>query len=114
MGRIFELCHDKEAEHHTNHLGQAFQGWVVFMGNQVGGEENNVATFNELSSAPATMEAAKAADIYSLLPGHTGQTDGDMAYPQARLEGTEAWVLLPKHQWPLNGASRDLRTPLAA
>ena len=85
------------------------------MGNQVRDEQNNTAIFSELSSAPAAMKAAKAADVYSLLPGHSGQTaDGDMAYIQARLEGAEAWVLLPRHRWPSDWVKRGSRTPRAA
>ena len=113
IGRIFELCHEKGSELPEGHPGRKFKGRVVFMGNQVRDEENNVAIFNELSSAPATMEAAKAADIYSLLPGHSGQTaDGDMAYIQARLEGTETWVLLPKHRWPPEWSKRGFTNPV--
>ena len=113
IGRIFELCHEKGSELPEGHPGRKFKGRVVFMGNQVRDEENNVAIFNELSSAPATMEAAKAADIYSLLPGHAGQTaDGDMAYIQARLEGTETWVLLPKHRWPPEWSKRGFTNPV--
>ena len=101
IGRIFELCHEKGSELPLGDPARKFKGRVVFMGNQVRDEQNNTAIFSELSSAPATMEAAKAADVYSLLPGHSGQTaDGDMAYIQARLEGTETWVLLPRHRWP--------------
>ena len=36
---------------------------------------------------------------------------GDMAYIQARLEGTEPWVLLPKQRWPLAWAKRGLPNP---
>ena len=81
IGRIFELCHEKGSELPVGHPGRKFKGRVVSMGNQVRDEENSMAIFNELSSAPATIEAATAADIYSLLPGHGGQTaDGDMAH----------------------------------
>ena len=113
IGRIFELCHEKGSELPVGHPGRKFKGRVVFMGNQVRDEENNMAIFNALSSALATMEAAKAADVYSLLPGHGGQTaDGDMAYIQARLEGTDTWVLLPKHWWPPAWAKRGLSNPV--
>jgi hypothetical protein len=83
IGRIFELCHEKGSELPEGHPGRKFKGRVVFMGNQVRDEENNVAIFNELSSAPATMEAAKAADTYSLLPGHSSQT-ADGIWPISR------------------------------
>jgi hypothetical protein len=115
IGRVFELCHEKGSELPLGDLARKFKGRVVFMGNQVRDEQNNTAIFSELSSAPATMEAAKAADVSSLLPGHSGQTaDGDMAYIQARLEGTETWVLLPRHRWPSDWVERGSRTPRAA
>eukprot|EP00969_Alexandrium_andersonii_P210888 9313904-Alexandrium_andersonii.AAC.1 len=47
------------------------------------------------------MDAAKAADLVSLFPGHVGQqADATQAYTQAKLGGTPTWVRLPKHQWP--------------
>ena len=73
IGRIFELCHEKGSELPAGHPGRKFKGRVVFMGNQVRDEENNMAIFNELSSAPATMESAKAADIYSVCPVTAGR-----------------------------------------
>ena len=57
--------------------------------------------FEELSSSPAAMAAAKAADIYGLIPGHAAeQADAMQAYAQAKLNGTDTWVRLPKDRWP--------------
>ena len=54
------------------------------------------ALFEELSSAPATMESGKAVDAFGLVEGHVcEQADGTSAYTQALLGGTETWVRLP-------------------
>ncbi len=78
-----------------------FKGRVVFQGNNVRDQNWNVAMFQELSSCPATMDAARAADCYGLAPGNTiQQADAEQAYTQSALGGTETWVRLPQDQWP--------------
>ena len=66
--------------------------------------------FQELSSCPAAIEAAKAADCYGLIPGHdTQQADAVMAYTQSKLGGVATWVRLPREQWPASWSKfRDL------
>ena len=77
------------------------KGRVVFGGNRVTDENYEVAIFNDLSSAPSTMEAAKAVDIIACLAGNTGElADAPQAYTQTFLLGTETWVSMPKDQWP--------------
>ena len=58
--------------------------------------------FQDLGSAPATMEAGKAADIFGCMPGHDiEQADAEQAYVQAPMRSpAKTWVLLPKSQWP--------------
>ena len=74
-----------------------FKGRVVFQGNQVRGQNWNTAMFQELSSCPAAMGAAKAAECYGLIPGHkTEQADAVMAYTQSKLGGVPTWVRLPR------------------
>ena len=47
------------------------------------------------------MEAARCADAYGLMPEHNvQQADAEQAYTQAEIEGTPAWVRLPRDQWP--------------
>ena len=88
VGRVVERFQEKGAEFPVGDPGRKFKVRAVFMGKQVRDEQSNTAIFSELPCALATMEAANAADIYSLLPGHDGQTaDGDMAYIQAKLDG---------------------------
>ena len=70
--------------------------------------------FQELSSCPATMEAAKAADCYGLLEGHVvEQADAEQAYTQSKLGGTPTWIRLPRERWPKAWANmRDPVCPL--
>ena len=45
-----------------------------------------------MCSAPATLEVAKAADLYGCLPGHAVEiVDGERAYAQAEMQGTPTW-----------------------
>ena len=89
VGRIFEICVEK------------YKGRVVFQGNQVWDSNFDYAIFQELSSSPATMDAAKAADLVSLFPGNDGmQADATQAYTQSELGGVKTWVRLPRHRWP--------------
>ena len=70
--------------------------------------------FQELSSCPAAMEAAKAADCYGLAPGNdTQQADAAMACTQSKLGGVPTCVRLPRGQWPATwSAYRDPVCPL--
>ena len=58
------------------------------------------ALFQDLGSAPATMEASKIADMWSCVPGHSmEQADAVQAYIQAELSGTPTWISLPEEAW---------------
>ena len=97
FGHIFPLCVEKGSELPIGHSGRKMKGRVVFGGNRVTDENYEAAIFNNLSSAPSTMEAAKAVDVHACLPGHTGElSDAPQAYTQTFLLGTETWVSLPK------------------
>ena len=73
----------------------------MFQGNNVVDQDWTVAIFQDLGSAPANMEAGKAADAYGCFPGHaTQQADAEQAYIQAELIGPETWVALPPEAWP--------------
>merc|ERR1711884_253302 len=80
------------------HGDNKYKGRVVFddRGHQVRDQNWDIAMFQELSSAPATMEATKTCDLYGALPGHhVEQSDATQAYTQAVLTGTKTWVSLP-------------------
>jgi len=111
VGRVFAICVEKNAELPTDHPNRKFKGRVVFQGNNVKDENWDVALFQELSSCPATMEAAKAADCYGLFPGHAvEQADAEQAYTQAKLGGTPTWVRLPPDARP--AAWAGMRDPV--
>ena len=58
-----------------------YKGRVVFRGNNVKDQNYDQAIFAELGSAPATMEAGKAADAMGLLKGFTVEiSDAEQAY----------------------------------
>ncbi|CAE6962770.1 unnamed protein product [Symbiodinium sp. CCMP2592] len=100
VGRIFDICVEKNSELPESDPNRKFKGRVVFEGCHVKDEGNNWAIFSEITSCPATMEAGKAADAFGLLPGHEIQVaDGESAYTQAKLGGPATWVRLPKDRW---------------
>ena len=60
VGRIFEICTEKGSELPGGHPDRKYKGRVVFQGNDVKDENWDIALFGDLSSSPATMQAAKA------------------------------------------------------
>ena len=100
-GRIFDIVAAKNAELPKGHPGRKFKGRVVFGGNQVYDQNWEVAMIQELSSCPATLEAAKVADVYGICPGlGLLQADAEQAYTQSKLGGVPTWVRLPREQRP--------------
>jgi hypothetical protein len=54
-----------------------------------------------MGSAPATLEASRAADAYGCFEGNDVEAaDAEQAYIQADLKGNDTWVALPPDQWP--------------
>ena len=83
---VFPICHQKGSELPKGHPDRKYKGRYVFQGNQVKDEFWDFAIFNELSSSPSSLEAAKAADCYGLLPDReTEQADAEQACVQAGL-----------------------------
>ena len=120
VGLIFGIVVEKNHELPEHDPNRKYKGRAVFQGNNVWDEEGNWATFQELGSCPATMEAARCADAYGLMPGHSvQQADAEQAYTQAEIDGTPTWVGLPHEQWPTSWAgmsdlptqARALRSP---
>ena len=113
LGRIFELCFEKHPELPESNKLRKFKGRVVFQGNEVKDQSWNAAVFQEISSCPATMEAAKAADCYGLIEGHiVMQADAEQAYTQALFKGTPTWVSVPRHRWPQSWIDAGYRNPV--
>ena len=106
FGRIHELCYEKNSELPDNDPRKKYKGRDVFLGDQVKDQDGNVALFQDLSSAPATMAAGKFCDFHGLLPGNAQETsDVTAAYLQAFLGAkgvrtVDTWVEIPKHRWP--------------
>ena len=77
----------------------------MFQGNQVRDEYWDVALFQELGSAPATLEAGKACDAYGLLEDHeVQQADAEQAYIQSKLDSkVPTWVRMPPERRPKHG-----------
>jgi len=99
VGRVFGIVVEKNSELCLDE--PLFKGRAVFQRNSVLDVPGDFAIFQELGSCLATMEAARCADAYGLLPGHTvQQSDAEQAYTQAWLTGTPTWVRLPRDQWP--------------
>ena len=101
FGRVHELCYLKNSELPEADPRRKYKGRAVFLGDRVKDQDGNVALFQELGSAPATMSASKIADYHGLLPGDVLMTaDVTSAYLQAEITGTETWVELPIGRWP--------------
>ena len=64
-------------------------------------ENSDCAIFSEMSSSPASMEAAKILDAFGSQPGYSKeQADARQAYTQAAFTGAPTWLRLPKDRWP--------------
>jgi len=114
VGRIFDICVEKNHELPPSDPRRKFKGRVVFGGNNVRDQNSEAALFQDLGSSPATMEASKFCDMFSLLVGHSAQqADAVSAYTQAKLDSrNETWVRLPKHAWPASGAWERIADPV--
>ena len=76
VGLVFGIVVEKNHELPEHDPKRKYKGRAVFQGNNVWDEEGNWAVFQELGSCPATMEAARCADPYGLMPGHSCATCG--------------------------------------
>jgi hypothetical protein len=101
MGMVFQICVEKDAETEKEEWLRKWKGRVIFRGNDVVGENWDVAMFQELGSAPATMVATKMCDVCGLIRNHTNENaDATQAYTQSLVGGTKTWVSLPREEWP--------------
>ena len=126
VARIFGICVLKGSELPVGHKLRKYKGRYVFQGNQVTDENREVALFNELSSSPATLEGAKAVDVFGLQVGYViQQADARKAYTQADMvdyvplnearEGTmpaETWVVLPPEARPKEWEKLPYKDPV--
>ena len=112
FGYVFGICVLKNAELPEGSAARIYKGRVVFQGNRVVNQNWETAIFQDLGSAPATMEAGRAADFYGCLPDHSiTVADAEQAYIQAELKGNPTWVALPPEAWP-DGWKGKFRRPV--
>ena len=101
IGRIFEICTLKGSELPEGDPNRKHKGRTCFQGNNVFDESSDYAIFAEMSSSPASMEAAKILDAYGSQPRHSKeQADARQAYTQAIFTGVPTWLRLPRTRWP--------------
>ena len=114
VGMVFGICVEKGSDLPRGDPSRKFKGRCVFRGNAVRDENHYAAVFQDLGSSPASMSAAKIADLLGLLPGCcTMLADAIRAYCQALLVGVPTWVRLPRDQWPASWSKmRDPVVPL--
>jgi hypothetical protein len=101
MGMVFQICVEADSETEKQEWLRKWKGRVVFHGNDVVDKNWDVAMFQDLGSAPATMVAAQFCDLRGLLRGRiTENADATQAYTQFLSGGTKTWVSLPRDGWP--------------
>ncbi|MFM7986620.1 MAG: hypothetical protein ACKPKO_45625, partial [Candidatus Fonsibacter sp.] len=61
LGHLCGICVEKNSEMDEKY--RTYKGRVVFLGNAVVDQFHEEATFRDMGSSPATLEAAKAADF---------------------------------------------------
>ena len=112
IGRIFEICSIKGDELPEGHPQRKYKGRTCFQGNNVFDENSDYAIFSEMSSSPASMEAAKVLDAFGSQPGYAKQqADARQAYTQAIFTGVPTYLRLPRNRWPKQWQS-NYRDPL--
>jgi hypothetical protein len=101
MGMVFQICVVKDSETEKPEKVRKHKGRVVFQGNDVVGENWDIALFQVLGGAPANMTSAKVCDLYGLLEGYIiDNADATQAHTQSGLGGAATWVSLPREEWP--------------
>ena len=112
-GSLATIVVEKGAELPLGHAGRKFKGRTVFLGDQVRNQDGQSAIFEELSSAPAAMEAGRLCDLWGCAPNNKQTTaDGVQAYVQAWLQGPATWVEIPVIHWPQSWRERGLQRPV--
>ena len=112
LGYLFGICVENNSEL-AEHL-RKYKGRVVFQGNQVYDQNYNYAIFQDLGSSPATLQAAKAVDVFGCVPGHAIEiADAEQAYIQADMKGDPTWICLPPEARP-TWWKKEVPEPLTA
>ena len=97
IGKLFGICVEKGSELPDGDERKKYKYRVVFQGTRVIDQNIDEAQFQDLGSAPATVEASRLCILKGLLPGNKiEQADAMQAYIQAELGGTETCVEIPE------------------
>ena len=100
FGYLFGIMVEKGSEFPDGDPRKYYKYRVVFQGNQVKDQNWDVALFNELASTTPTLEASRAADLYSCMEGNSVQVrDVEQAYLQPDMEGPPVYISLPEELW---------------
>ena len=92
LGKLFGICVQKGSELPDDDPRKKYKYRVVFQGNRVVDQNMDEAQFQDLGSAPATVEASRLCILKGLIKGNrVEQADAQQAYIQAKLGGTETW-----------------------
>ena len=98
---MFGICVENGSELEDGDPRKKYKYRVVFQGNRVVDQNMDEAQFQDMGSAPDTMEASRMCILKGLFPGNVvEQADAMQAYIQAKLGGTETWVEIPEEGWP--------------
>lgn len=85
LEKLFGISVEKGSELPVDDERRKYKHGVVFQGNRVVDQYWEKALFQDLGSAPATMEAARTCIMHGLMPGNEiMQADAMQAYVQAR------------------------------
>ena len=91
FGRVFPIVVEKGSELSADQ--RKYKGRVVFQGNNVRDQENNIAVLSELQSSACLMVAGKLMDVTgSQSDNDIQQSDAQQAYTQATLGGNDTWI----------------------
>ena len=94
VGRVFAVVVVKNAELDPSDPLRKIKARLVFQGNEVRDQFGQIALYEQMSSSPATMQAAKCADAYGLAPNNDVQTaDAVQAYPQSPFDGDPTYLV---------------------
>ena len=63
-----------------------------------------------MPSDPRSFQNGRCVCVYGRSRGR--QADAQQAYTQAEFKGTETWIFLPRHQWPVEWHKRRMTKPV--
>ena len=91
MGYLFGICVEKNSE--LDESQRKFKYRVVFQGNRVIDQNYEAAIFQDLGSAPATLEASRVADALGAQANWAAEVaDAEQAYVQAEMKGAHTRI----------------------